>query len=133
MVILPQGDLFAEGTAISGSKPHGKTYKYCPYSTQITDYNQDSRVPQAQKTFHSETGGRLYTYSLGGVIGWVCPDNDCSFFTGTAVIEVEQHGRKFVSTTDCAVTEEQLSTLSGSVQHLTQNRTIVSGTRYMEI
>lgn len=136
MVILPQGDIFAPGTAVSGSKTRGaKTWKYCPYSTQITNYNQDSRVPEIEKTFHSETNGRLHVYSLGRGAGWVCADNDCSYYTGSATTEVGQAGRQFIflPSGTCPKTEEDFTTLSGVVDHSTQGRTIVSGTRYFEI
>ncbi len=135
MVVLPQGDLFASGVAVSGSKATAAhCWRYCPYSTQTIGYNADLRVPDIEKVFHSETDGQLHTYSLGGPIGWICADNDCSFFTGDATAEVTQHGRRFVpvSGTTCN-TESDLATLSGSVEHLTRGRTIVSGTRYYEI
>lgn len=135
MSILPQGDIFASGVVVSGSKTSGAhCWRYCPYSTQITNYNNDSRVTAGEKVFHSETGGQLHTWSLGpGALGWVCADNDCSYFTGIATTEVIQAGRKFqtVSGTGCQASD--LPTLSGSVQHLTQGRTIISGTRYYEI
>ena len=133
MVILPQGDLFAPGPVVSGSKPHGHLWKYCPYSTQITNYNQDSRVPAGQKTYHPETNGLMYSYGAGYLMGWVCPDNGCAFYLGTATTEVIQHGRKFVVSGTCPKTNEDYATLSGSVAHLTQGRVIVSGTRYLEI
>jgi hypothetical protein len=134
MPILPQGDIFAPGPVVSGSKTRGtKTWRYCPYSTQITDYNQDSRVPAGQKTYHGETNGRMHVYSLGGVIGWACADNDCSFYKGTATTEVNQAGRRFVPTSGTTACPGDLPTLSGSVEHLSIGRTIVSGTRYLEI
>lgn len=133
MAILFQGNIFNTGPVVSGSKMRGHCWKYCPYSTQITTYNQDSRVPAIEKVFHQETGGFLYTYSIGGPIGWVCPDNGCSFYLGTATTAVPQAGRKFVpasGTTSCAA---DLPTLSGSVRHLSIDRVVVSGTRYYEI
>lgn len=134
MPIIPTGHLFNPGPAVSGSKSRSaKTWKYCPYSTQIEDYNQDTRVPNGERTYHQETEGRLHTYSLGGVIGWVCADNECSYYVGTATTEVTQHGRRFVPTSGTTACPEDLPTLSGSVDHLTQGRTIVSGTRYYEI
>lgn len=133
MPVLPQGSLFAPGPVVSGSKDRGHKYKYCPYSTQITNYNQDSKVPGGEKTYHAETNGKMYTYSLGGPIGWVCPDNGCSFYLGTATTTVTQHGRIFVASGTCPRTEDDFATLSGSVAHLTQGRVIASGTRYYEI
>lgn len=134
MPILPSGGIFQPGPAVSGSKTRGaKTWKYCPYSTQITDYNQDSRVPSGEKVYHQETNGRMHTYSLGRVIGWVCADNGCSYYTGTATTEVTQAGRKFVPASGTTACPEDLPTLSGSVDHISQGRTIVSGTRYYEI
>jgi hypothetical protein len=133
VVILPQGDIFASGPAVSGSKTNAAhLWKYCAYSTQSTNYNQDARVPSGQKTYHSETNGRMHTYSLGAGIGWICADNDCSYYKGTATTEVPQAGRRFV-TTGCVRTTQDFATLSGSVDHSTQGRTIVSGTRYYEI
>ncbi len=134
MAILPSGGIFIPGPAVSGSKnTAAHCWKYCPYSTQITNYNGDSRVPGGEKVFHSETDGQLHSYSLGGPMGWVCADNDCSFFTGTATTEVTQNGRRFVPTSGTTACPEDLPTLSGSVEHITNGRTIVSGTRYFEI
>jgi len=134
MAILPSGGIFEPGPAVSGSKTTAAhCWKYCPYSTQITNYNEDSRVPGGEKVFHSETDGQLHSYSLGGPMGWVCADNDCSFFTGTATTEVIQNGRRFVPTSGTTACPEDLPTLSGSVEHITSGRTIISGTRYFEI
>jgi hypothetical protein len=136
MSILPSGDLFAPGAVVSGSKTRaGHKWKYCPYSTQITNYNQDNRVPSGEKTYHHETQGFMHTYSLGpGTIGWVCADNGCSYYLGTATTAVTQHGRRFITASGTTnYTAADLATLSGSVEHLTRGRTIVSGTRYYEI
>ena len=138
MVILPQGSLFASGPAVSGSKPHGHTWRYCPYSTQITDYNQDQTIPSGDKVYHGETGGKMYTYSLGRGAGWVCPDNDCPYYTGifattTSGFEVIQEGREFNYTSGIPRTAEDFTTLSGSVLHLNKGRTIIPGTRYFQI
>ena len=135
MPILPSGDIFAPGPVVSGSKIRGtKTWRYCPYSTQIIDYNGDTSVPNIERSFHQETDGRLHTYSLGpGGIGWVCADNGCPYFTGTATTLVTQHGRKFSPPTGQTACPNDLPTLSGSVDALTQGRTIVSGTRYYQI
>ena len=143
MAILHEGSVFeydtsSPSTTVSGSKTRSaKTWKYCPYSTQITDYNQDARVPGGEKVYHPETNGRLHSYSLGGVMGWICADNACPYFLGIASTAVPQAGRRFQvapSTQDCGTTQ-MLATLSGSVQHLTVPRVIVSGTRqrYYEI
>ena len=129
-------NIFDPGTAVSGSKTRAAhCWKYCPYSTQITDFNQDSRIPDSEKVFHGETGGQMHSYSLGGGMGWACADNDCPFFTGTAVTEVPQAGRRFtfLPSGTCPATEQQFATLSGNVAHLTRGRIIVSGTRYYEI
>lgn len=138
MPILPQGDLFAPGPSVSGSKPHGKTFRYCPYSTQITDYNGDTTIPAGDKVFHGETGGKLYVYSLGRGAGWVCPDNDCPYYTGTFAtttsgFEVNQEGREFNYLTGCPKTEADFATISGSVLHLNKGRKIVPGTRFFLI
>lgn len=141
MVILHRGSVFEYDTASpstvsSGSKSRSaKRWKYCPYSTQSTTYNQDSRVPQGEKTYHPETEGMMHSYSVNGVMGWACADNACSYFLSTATTTVTQHGRKFVAVSGTVGTTEALATLSGSVQHLQSPRTIVSGTRqrYYEI
>jgi hypothetical protein len=134
MPVLPSGDLFAPGPAVSGSKTRGaKTWRYCPYSTQITDYNQNAEVPSGEKTYHSETNGRMHTYSLGGPLGWVCADNGCSFYLGTATTEVTQHGRRFVPASGTTACPTDWPTLSGSVEATTQGRIIASGTRYYQI
>jgi hypothetical protein len=133
MPILPQGDTFAPGPVISGSKPHGHRWRYCAYSVQSTNYNQDSRVPFVEKTYHQETDGKMYSYGAGYLMGWVCPDNGCSFYLGTATTEVTQHGRVFTVSGTCPRTEQDFATLSGHVSHLTQGRVIVAGTRYLEI
>ena len=130
------GDLFSPGPAVSGSKTGAAhCWKFCPYSTQSTDFNQDSRIPEIEKTFHSETSGQLHTYSLGGGLGWACADNDCSFFTGTATTEVLQATRRkiFLPSGTCPATEMQFATLSGTIIHSTAKQIIVSGTRYLEI
>lgn len=134
MVKLPQKDIFAPGPTVTGSKTTAAhRWKMCPYSTQITTYNQDSRIPSGQKVYHPETEGRLHSYSLGGAMGWVCADNACPYYTGAASTAVPQAGRRFTVSGTCPVTFEDFATLSGSVQHLTKNRVIVSGTRYYEI
>jgi len=134
MPVLPSGDLFAAGVAVSGSKnTAAHCWKYCPYSTQITNYNEDSRIPGGEKVFHGETDGFLHSYSLGGPMGWVCADNDCSFFTGTATTTVNQSGRRFVPASGTTACPTDLPTLSGSVAVVTGTRTIVPGTRYLEI
>lgn len=129
-------DLFEPGPAVSGSKTNAAhCWKYCPYSTQITDYNQDSRVPPGEKTYHGETEGQMHSYSLGGGMGWVCADNDCSYYTGTATTEVGQATRRkiYLPSGTCPVTEDQFATLSGTIDHSTEGRIIVPGTRYYEI
>ncbi|MBD3260701.1 MAG: hypothetical protein GF334_03355 [Candidatus Altiarchaeales archaeon] len=134
MPILPSGGIFEPGPVVSGSKVRGsKTWRYCPYSTQSTDLRQDTRVPEVEKVYHQETNGRMHTYSLGRGLGWVCADNGCSFYTGTATTEVDQAGRVFTPASGTTACPEDLPTLSGSVAHLTRGRTIVSGTRYFQI
>lgn len=129
-------DLFAPGPAVSGSKTRAAhCWKYCPYSTQITDYNQDSRVPENEKVYHSETEGQMHSYSLGGGMGWTCADNDCPYYTGAATTEVGQAARRFITLPEgaCPKTENDFATLSGTIDHSTDGRIIVSGTRYFEI
>ncbi len=134
MTILPQGDIFAAGPVVSGSKVRGsKTWRYCPYSTQTIDYNANAEVPDIEKTYHQETNGRMHTYSLGGgYLGWICADNGCSYYDGTATTEVTQHGRRFVpaSGTFCSAPDPAAS---GTVDAIERGRTIVSGTRYFQI
>jgi hypothetical protein len=127
-------DIFAPGPVVSGSKTgSANTWRYCPYSTQITDYNQDDTIPANEKIYHQETNGRMHTYSLGGPLGWVCASNDCPFYTGTASTAIDQYGRKFVVASGTTGTAEDLATLSGSVQVVTRSRNVVSGTRYYQI
>ncbi len=134
-------DADSPSTASSGSKTTAAhCWKYCPYSTQITNYNNDSQIPEVEKTFHSETAGQMHTYSLGGPIGWACADNGCSYFLGTATTAISTNkGRRFVAipTADPTLTTSgcvgSLPTLSGSVDAVSGTRTIVSGTRYLEI
>jgi hypothetical protein len=142
MTILHRGSIFefddaSPGDTISGSKTTAAhCWKYCPYSTQITNYNSDSRVPEIEKTYHPETNGQMHTYSLGaGGIGWICADNNCSYFLGTATTEVPQAGRRFVylPSGTCPATEDDFATLSGTVDHSTSGRVIVPGTRYYEV
>ncbi len=135
MAILPSGNIFAAGPAVSGSKATAAhCWKYCPYSTQITNYNDDSRIPEIEKVFHSETDGQMHSYSLGGPMGWACADNDCPFFTGVATTAVStSKGRRFVPASGTTACPEDLPTLSGSVAVVTGTRTIVSGTRFFEI
>ncbi len=134
MVLLPQGDIFATGLAISGSKRSGgHCWKYCAYSTQITNYNGDARVPNGEKIYHGETEGFMHSYSISGIMGWVCADNDCPFFTGDATTGVVQSGRKFAPPAGQTACPGDLPTLSGSVVVVTGARTIISGTRYIEI
>lgn len=141
MVILHEGHVFeydttSPSTTVSGSKSRSaKCWKYCPYSIQITSFNQDSRVPEVEKVYHPETEGRMHSYSVAGVMGWVCADNACPYFLTTAVTAVAQKGRRFVPASGTTACPNDLPTLSGSVEHSTRNRTIVSGTRqrYFEI
>ncbi len=131
------GELFQGGAAISGSKSTAAhCWKYCAYSTQSTNYNQDSRIPEGEKTYHGETEGQMHSYSLGPQgMGWICADNDCSFYAGTATTEVEMAGRQsiFLPSGTCPRTEDDFATLSGTVNLSTKGRTIVSGTRFYEI
>jgi len=135
MTILPSGGIFEPGPVVSGSKVRGaKTWRYCPYSTQITDYNQNAEVPGGEKVHHHETSGRMHTYSLGGgYLGWVCADNGCPYYIGTATTEVTQHGRRFVPTPGSTACADSDPAVSGTVEALEQGRTIVSGTRYYQI
>ena len=135
-------DADSPSTAVSGSKTTAAhCWKYCPYSTQITNYSGDSRIPDVEKTFHSETSGFLHSYSLGGPMGWACADNGCSYFLTTATTALKQNGRKFVATSIANPTLTasgcvgSLPTLSGSVNVISGTRTIVSGIRqrYFEI
>ncbi len=122
--------------AVSGSKDRSAhCWKYCPYSTQTIAYNQDLRVPDIEKVYHSETQGFMHSYSLGAGLGWMCADNDCPYVDGVATTEVIQAGRQkvFLPSGTCVSTEADFATLSGTVLHSTVGLTIVSGTRYFEI
>lgn len=143
MPILNPGTIFeyntaSPATAVSGSKNRAAhKWKYCPYSTQSTVYNQDSRVPEIEKTYHSETEGQMHSYSVAGIMGWACADNGCPYFLGIATTAVTQHGRRFVvaSGTENCGTAESMATLSGNVESIQSPRAIVPGIRqrYFEI
>ncbi len=63
-------EIFGTGPVVSGSKSRSaKTWKYCPYSTQVTDYNGDARVPSGEKVYHNETEGRMHSDSTSGGMG----------------------------------------------------------------
>jgi hypothetical protein len=142
MAIRNLGSIFeyddtSPSTTSSGSKSRAAhCWKYCAYSTQGTDYNGDSRIPEGEKTYHPETEGQMHTYALGSKgIGWICADNACSYFLGTATTEVGQAARNFIylPSGTCPAGEDDFATLSGTVDHSTKGRSIVSGTRYYEI
>jgi len=141
MVIRNPGSIFqydsdSPSSTVSGSKSRAAhRWKYCPYSTQSVYYNQDSRIPLGEKTYHPETEGRMHTWSHGGPLGWVCADNACPYFLGTASTEVQQATREFMYLPSGTYprTEADWSTASGTVDHSTTGRTLVSGTRYYEI
>jgi len=121
-------------TTVSGSKLiSSHCWKLCPYSAQSTNEAFDERVPPGEKTYHGETNGQLHSYSISGIMGWACADNDCSFFVGTATTRVDQRGRRFVPSAGNTCDANGLATLSGTVELVVKPRTIVSGTRYLEI
>ena len=121
-------------TVVSGSKLRAShCWKLCPYSTQSTTEAFDTRVPNGQKTYHQETNGQQYSYSISGLMGWACADNGCSFFLGTAVAEVDQQGRLFVPASGTTYSAAGLASLTGTVRHISSGRTVVSATRYIEI
>lgn len=121
-------------TTVSGSKSRAShCWKLCPYSTQSTNEAFDSRVPDGEKTYHSETEGELHSYSISGNMGWACADNDCSYFLGSAITRVDQRGRRFVADPGVTCDADGLATLSGTVELVVKPRNIVSGTRYLEI
>lgn len=65
-----------------------KTYAYraCPYSTE----DATNRIPADEKTIHTTTSGRMSLEIRNGHegLGFVCMDDNCPFYTGTAVTEV---------------------------------------------
>ena len=137
MPILPSGGIFEPGPVVSGSKlTAAHCWIYCPYSTQITDYNQDSQVPTLEKEYHEETNGQMHSYSLGGgYMGWICADNGCPYYTETATTYITQHGRRFVPASGTPLDANGLATLSGTVLALEKERVVVTGTnaRYFQI
>ena len=137
MPILPSGGIFEPGPVTSGSKlTAAHCWIYCPYSTQISDYNGSTVVPSGEKTYHQETNGQMHSYSLGGgYMGWICADNGCSYYTETATTYVTQHGRRFVPASGTTACANDLPTLSGSVIALEKERVVVTGTnaRYFQI
>jgi hypothetical protein len=121
-------------TVVSGSKLRGShCWKLCPYSTQSTTEAFDIRIPDIEKTYHQETNGQQYSYSISNLMGWACADNGCSFFLGTATTEVDQQGRLFVPASGTTCDAAGLASLTGTVRHISKGRTIVSRTRYIEI
>jgi len=121
-------------TTTSGDKLTASHYwKLCPYSTQSTNEAFDYRVPDIEKTYHEETNGQMHSYSISGVMGWACADNGCPFFIGEATTAVDQRGRRFVPASGTACNAEGFATLSGTAELIIAPRTIISGTRYLEI
>jgi hypothetical protein len=121
-------------TTVSGSKLiSSHCWKLCPYSSQSTNEAFDTRVPGGEKTYHEETNGQMHSYSISGLMGWACADNGCSFFIGTATTRVDQRGRRFVPASGTTYDAEGFSTLSGTVELVVKPRTIVPGTRFLEI
>jgi len=125
-------EIFGTGPVISGSKSRSaKTWKYCPYSTQITPYNGDTRVPEVEKVYHQETEGKMHSYSISGLMGWACADNDCPVFTGSAITEVFQFGVRFTPTSDACAAGVVVG-ITGTHTVVSGARTIVPGSRYIE-
>jgi hypothetical protein len=121
-------------TTVSGSKLiSSHCWKLCPYSAQSTNEAFDERVPSGEKTYHEETNGQMHSYSISGLMGWACADNGCSFFVGTATTKVDQKGRVFVPASGTTCDANGLATLSGTVELVVKPRTIVPGTRFLEI
>ncbi len=125
-------EIFGTGPVVSGSKSRSaKTWKYCPYSIQTIEYNGDSRVPDGEKIYHQETEGKMHSYSISGVMGWACADNDCPFFTGSAITEVFQFAVRFTPTDDACIAGVPVG-ISGVHTVISGARTIVPGSRYIE-
>ncbi len=125
-------EIFGTGPVVSGSKSRSaKTWKFCPYSTQITPYNGDTRVPEGEKIYHQETEGKMHSYSISGVMGWACADNECPFFTGAATTEVFQFGVRFTPDVEDCESAVPLG-ISGIHTVISGARTIVPGSRYIE-
>jgi|SRR3989304_258621 len=63
-------------------------HRICPYSTQdITE-----RIPLAERTDHTDTGGRMDLVSGPSGVGtaFQCNSDLCSFYLGAAVTELNQ-------------------------------------------
>jgi hypothetical protein len=121
-------------TTVSGGKTSAShCWKLCPYSSQSTNQSFDVRIPEGEKVYHEETDGQMHSYSISGVMGWACADNGCPYFIGSAVTEVDQRGRRFVAASGTTGDASGLATLSGEALLVVKPRTIVSGTRYLEI
>ena len=63
----------------------GHCYKICPYGEQSESHN-DFRIPLIEKTNHTNTEGKMIITSRG----WICTDDECSFFLGTATTPIIQ-------------------------------------------
>lgn len=105
--------------------PFGKKlqrYKVCPYST--TDVG--SRIPTTEKDVHPTTSGYMTLDVRAGHdgAGWVCMDNNCPYFRGTAVTSLPISTRKTsinYITGEYTISEESIPT------------GVCSGTRYWEM
>ena len=62
-------------------------WRKCPYSTE----DSTNRIPNNQKSTHYTTSGRMAPSIRDGHDrnGWVCLDDNCSFFTGIATSGIE--------------------------------------------
>jgi len=93
-------------------------HRRCPYSTQdIAD-----RIPSAEQTDHSDTGGRMDPLSGPRGMTWQCDSDLCSFFLGSAVTELTQDVNRVASISGGQYIYEVQSTVIP----------ICSGTRFRE-
>ncbi|RKZ96614.1 MAG: hypothetical protein DRQ40_00450 [Gammaproteobacteria bacterium] len=68
-------------------------YRICPYSTEA---GFDARIPTGEQTAHATTSGQMSFDIRGGHgMGWVCLDDECPIFLGTATTAIDITARNF--------------------------------------
>jgi hypothetical protein len=65
-------------------------YRICPYATQ----DSSGRIPDAEKSNHITTSGAMALHTVDGHNQtFLCTDNNCSFYTGTATTSIILYSR----------------------------------------
>lgn len=98
------------------------TWRICPYSTCDT---VTGKVPTAEQSIHTTTSGYMKTHVKSGHdgLGFICLDNACSFFQGTATTEVVMQIRN--QTLDRLTNSYSVSLIDVPIP-------VCSGTRFFE-